>query len=157
MDLHLNNVESHSTNDALCQVWLKLAQWFWRRTIFEISSLYFRYLTIISPWKRRGPLFKQTWILFTQGYFVSSLVEIGPVVLEKKMKIWKVYRQTDGRTDRQTDNGWQVIRKSHLSFKVRWAKNRTDGLTDWLKDRSKTLYPKNIINIIKSWYQFNKC
>ena len=27
----LNKLESSSPNDALCQVWLKLAQWFWRR------------------------------------------------------------------------------------------------------------------------------
>ena len=38
---------------------------------------------------------KKTWIIFTKGCFVSSLVEIGcPVVLEKKMKMSKVYRQT---------------------------------------------------------------
>ena len=30
--------------------------------------------------------------------------------------------QTDGRTDRQTDVQ-QVIRKAHLSFQLRWAKN----------------------------------
>ena len=29
--LHLNKLESPSPKDALCQVWLKLAQWFWRR------------------------------------------------------------------------------------------------------------------------------
>ena len=36
---------------------------------------------------------------FTQGYFVPSLLEIGPVlvVLEKKMKRWKVHRLTDDR------------------------------------------------------------
>ena len=30
-DLYLNKLESPSPKDALCQVWLKLAQWFWRR------------------------------------------------------------------------------------------------------------------------------
>ena len=77
-----------------------------------------------------GPSFEETWIPLTQGCFVPSLVEIGPVVLEKKMKMWKVYRRMDGRTnrrtdrrtDRQTDDGWQVIRKAHLSFQLRWAK-----------------------------------
>ena len=29
--LHLNKLESPSPKDALCQVWLKLAQWFWRK------------------------------------------------------------------------------------------------------------------------------
>ena len=31
MVLNLNKFESPSPKDALCQVWLKLAQWFWRR------------------------------------------------------------------------------------------------------------------------------
>ena len=34
-------------------------------------------------------------------YFVPSLVEIGPVVLEKKMKMWKVY---DNNNDANDDN-----------------------------------------------------
>ena len=43
-------------------------------------------------------------------------VEIGPVVLEKKMKMGKGYRQTDGRTDRWTDDdGQQAIRKFTFS------------------------------------------
>ena len=29
--LHFNKLESPSPKNALCQVWLKLAQWFWRR------------------------------------------------------------------------------------------------------------------------------
>ena len=52
---------------------------------FLISSMYFHYFVIISPWKRAGPSFEQTWIPFTQGCFVPSLVEIGSVVLQKKI------------------------------------------------------------------------
>ena len=37
----------------------------------------------------RGSSFEQTWISFNQGCFSPGLVEIGPVVFEKKM--WKVY------------------------------------------------------------------
>ena len=29
--LHMNKIESLLSKDALCHVWLKLAQWFWRR------------------------------------------------------------------------------------------------------------------------------
>ena len=44
------------------------------------------------PLEKGGPPpFQQTWIPFIQGWFVSSLVEIGPLVLERKMKMWKVY------------------------------------------------------------------
>ena len=47
---------------------------------------------------------------------MPSLDEIGPVVLVKKMKMWKVYRRTDRRTDRQTtDDRW--------SEKLTWALN----------------------------------
>ena len=42
---------------------------------------------------RRPFLFEET-SPFTQGFFLQSLVEIGPVVLEKKMKV-KVYSLID--------------------------------------------------------------
>ena len=42
---------------------------------------------------------------------MPSLVEIGPVVLEKKSKIGK-YRRTDRQTDRQTDDGRQALELS---------------------------------------------
>ena len=81
------------------------------KKIFEFRQCIFA-ISLLSPlgegW---GPSFEQTWICFTQGYFVPSLVEIGQVVLEKKMKMWKVYRQTDRQTDRRMDR-------------------RTDGRTD---------------------------
>ena len=32
---HLNKLESPSSKDALCQVWLKLAEWFWRRKVYR--------------------------------------------------------------------------------------------------------------------------
>ena len=47
--------------------------------------MYFRYLVIISPWKWVGPFFEQTWIPYTQGCLVPSLVEIGLAVQEKKI------------------------------------------------------------------------
>ena len=49
-------------------------------------SFYFYYFPIISPLEKAWPFIWKTWIPFTQGYFVPSLDEIGPVVLEKKMK-----------------------------------------------------------------------
>ena len=53
--LHLEKFESPSPKDALCQVWIKLAQYFWRRGFFNFVILYFPYFRIISPWKRAGP------------------------------------------------------------------------------------------------------
>ena len=48
--LHLDKLKFPSPKDALCQVLLKLDQWFLRRKL--ISSMYFCYFVIISPWKR---------------------------------------------------------------------------------------------------------
>ena len=41
----LNKLESPSPKDALCQVWLILAQWFWRRRFFNFVNVFslFRY------------------------------------------------------------------------------------------------------------------
>ena len=83
------------------------------KNIFKIVK-YFRYFAIISPWKRLGPLFEQIWIPVTQGCLVLSLVEIGAVVLEK-MKMWNIYRQTNGKTD----DGQQGIIKAYLRFQLR--------------------------------------
>ena len=46
--LHLNKLESPSPNDALCQVWLELAQWFWRRffNFVNVFSLFCYYLPL---------------------------------------------------------------------------------------------------------------
>ena len=50
--------------------------------------MYFYFLVIISPpGKGWDPSFEQTWIPFTKEYFVPSLVEIGPLVLEKIFKL----------------------------------------------------------------------
>ena len=38
---------------------------------------------------------------------MPSLVKIEPGVLEKKSKLGKVYRQTDGQIDRQTTDDWR--------------------------------------------------
>ena len=71
----------------------------WKVTEWRLSVLTEWWCFVLwSPiWEGHGPSFEQTWIPFTQGYLVPILVEIGQVVLEKKMKMWKVYRQTDDR------------------------------------------------------------
>ena len=83
--LHLNKVESPSLKDSLCKVWLKLAQWFWRRRFFKFRQCIFAILQLSPLGKGQGPSFEQTWFPFTQGCFVQSLVEICPLVLEKKI------------------------------------------------------------------------
>ena len=87
MVLHLNNLEYPTPKDALLQVWLKLVQWFLRRRFFNFCQcIFFLLYRKLSPLEKgQGPSFQQTWVTFIQGGFVSCLVEIGPVVLEKKI------------------------------------------------------------------------
>ena len=61
--LNLNEHDSSSAEGDFCHVWLKLAQWFRRRGFLKFVNV--------------------NWIPFTQGHFVLSLVEMGPVVLDK--------------------------------------------------------------------------
>ena len=83
------------------------------KKILKFRLCIFTILKLSRFGKGRGPSFEQTWIPFTQGCFVPRLVEIGPVVIEKKMKMWKVY----GRTDRQTtDDRWSEKLTSAFSL-----------------------------------------
>ena len=76
-------LEFPSFMDALCQFGWNWPSGFGEEDLLK-SLMYFRNFVIISPWI--GPLFEQSWIPFTQGYFVPGLVEIDQLVLEKK--IW---------------------------------------------------------------------
>ena len=49
--LKKTNLNPLQPKDALCQVWLKLAEQFQRRR-FYMPSMYFPYFVIISPWKK---------------------------------------------------------------------------------------------------------
>ena len=55
-------------------------------------------------------------ISFTQGCFAPNLVQIGPVVLEKKMKMWKVY-ENDDDSDNNDDNGQRRNSYQKISLK----------------------------------------
>ena len=84
--LHFYKLKSPSSNDALCQVCLKLVKWFLRIIFFNfVKLMYFCYFVIISPWERAGPLHLVNLNPLHQGCFVPSLVESGTVVLEKKI------------------------------------------------------------------------
>ena len=64
---------------------------------FLISSMYFCYFVIIYPWKRAGPFIRRNLNPLHPRMHCAKF-EIGPVFLEKKSKIGKVYRRTDRQT-----------------------------------------------------------
>ena len=73
--LCFNNLEFPLPKHNLYQVWLHLAFWFWRRGFLKKK---FQCIFTLSPLSPLGdglsPSFEQTWIPFTQGWFVPSLV-----------------------------------------------------------------------------------
>ena len=108
---HLNKRESPLPTE----VWLKLSQWFWRRRFLNIYIIIF-FISPLSPLgEGRGPSFEKYLFPSTQKLFVRSLVEIDPVVLEKKMKMWKVYDNDDAIAN---DDGQILIRKANLSLRL---------------------------------------
>ena len=76
-----------SPKDALCQIWLKLAQWFWRR-------FFFYFVNVFSLSRNYLPL-EKGWTLHLNKLESSSqkdalcLIEIEPVVLEKKLFMFR--------------------------------------------------------------------
>ena len=80
----MNKLESPSPKDALCQVWLKLAQWFWRRRLLifiNVFSLFRNYL----PLEKGGALLlKKLESPSPKDALCQDLLKFGSVVLEKK-------------------------------------------------------------------------
>ena len=60
---------------------------FFENTIFKNRQCIFAISLLSLLGNGRGLSFQETWIPITKGYFVHSLVEIGPVVLKKKFKV----------------------------------------------------------------------
>jgi hypothetical protein len=62
LSLHLNKLKSSTPpppQEDLRQIWLKLAQWFWRRRFLKIFSVFL--LSLLSPLgEALSPLFVQT-------------------------------------------------------------------------------------------------
>ena len=74
-------------------------------------------------------------IPFIWGFFLQSLVEIGPVILKRKLKMRKVYKDEKSlQTNWQTNDKQQGIRKAHLSLKLRRSKENTKKTTQVFKN-----------------------
>ena len=97
---HITHLTQFQSNQCLRMIWL-----YHNVNSGKIDIDFF----LNTEWS----LFVKIKVLITQGWFVVSLVEIDPVIPEKKINMWKVYRHTD--------DGQQAIKKAHLSFQLRWA------------------------------------
>ena len=117
------------------------------RVVLE-EEIFFNFVDVFSLFRYYHPLEKDltlnlnktNLIPFTQGYFVSNLIEIGQVVLEKEIKMWKVYDDNNnGNEDGQRIK--ILISKARLRLRLRWVK------TVFGKNvTSKTKYQISIVN-----------
>ena len=91
--LHLNKLKSSSPKAVLCQIWLKSTKWF-------ITRRFLNFVNVFSLFCNYLPLEKDWALYLNKLEFpapMDALVGIGPVVMEKKMKMWKVYDNEDGQ------------------------------------------------------------
>ena len=91
----MNKYYSTSPKDALCKVWLKLIEWFWRRRIlnvdfFLIFPLFHYYLPLESD--------EETSFPFTQECFVNYAIFEWNWPSGSEDENVKSYRQTDSQT-----------------------------------------------------------
>ena len=78
--LNLNSLHPRILYAKFCWNWPSSSE-----EDFKISSMYFQYFLIISPWIKAGPFIWTNFNPLPKGCFVPSLVKIGSVVQEKKI------------------------------------------------------------------------
>ena len=145
---------------------------------YKMLSIYFHYFRITSLSKGRGPSFELTWIPFTQGYFVPSLSEIGPGVLEKKIiKSCQFFfipnnlpfgkgvtlHLNNFESPSPRDTFLRVwLKLSQCFWRRRWTDGQTDGQTDdrwsekltwaFISDKLKLKYLISIYIKSSNWF-----
>ena len=75
------NTFEQSSVYCMVEIGVKLLE----RKLFKFVNIFSLFRNYIPLEKGRGPSFEQTWLPFSQGWFLSRLVEIDPLVLEKKI------------------------------------------------------------------------
>ena len=125
MVLHLNKLQSPSPKDALCQVWLKLAKWFWRRRFLNfvnVFSLFGNYLSlekggvlylnifnnIESPSPEDEDALFQVLLKLAKWFWRRRIFNFVNV-----FSLFRNYRRRQRRQRRTTDKFW--------SEKITWA------------------------------------
>ena len=110
--LYLNKLESLLPKDDLCQDWLRLAQWFWRRRFLNFINLYNLFSNYL-PLEKGGALHLNK---FESPSLIDTLCQVWLKLAQwfwrRRLKMWKVY-------DNDNDDGQILIRKAYLSLRLR--------------------------------------
>jgi hypothetical protein len=84
--LYFNNLEFPLPKDALYQIWLKLACWFWTIFFFDINTSEYGF-PYCGPSEPLGPWFEETWIYIISESFHVNMTYSGSVVQKKIFKL----------------------------------------------------------------------
>ena len=104
--LHWNKVEIHLPKDALCYVWLKLAQWFWRKRFSESCQFIFTIFQLSPLGKGYDRSFEET----------APKNELFPVWFKLAQWLWRI-RWCDKFTDRRSIDQKSILALSdHISL-----------------------------------------
>ena len=95
------------------------------KIFFLFHQCIFDIILFSSHWKIPWPLFEK-----------NLKSDVCLVFLEKKIKMWKIYKKTDG----QVDDEKQAIRKAHLSFQLRLVNKKQPDLWNSI---TKSIFKKN--------------
>ena len=117
MALHLNKLESPPPKNALCQCWLKLAQWFWEEDFF------FNFVNVFSLFRNYLPLDEGVALHMNKLESSSHKDALCQVWLKLAQLIWRrrwkcEKNDNDDDDNNATGNGQIVIRKAHLSLRL---------------------------------------
>ena len=85
---------------------------------------FFCYLVITSPWKRTGHFNWTNLIPFTQDALCQVWLKFAQWFWRRR---WKCEKFTTTTTTTRTNNEQILIRKAHLSLRLRWAKTCQKG------------------------------
>ena len=108
--LSFNKLEFTSLKDALCQVWLKLAQWF-------LKIEFFNFVNVFSLFPNDLPLEKGMVLHLNKLEFPLPKDVLCQVWL--KLAQWFLRRRckcekfTDGKTNRRTDGQQAILSRTH--------------------------------------------
>ena len=121
------------------------------KKIFKFSQCIFAISQLSPLGEKRAHSFEQIWNPFTQGCLVQVWLKLVEWFWRRRWKCDKfTTTPTTTTTTTTTDNGQILIRKTHLSLRLRWAKR---GCTKWRF--SKIWVYKNTKNLIDNLHHFD--
>ena len=165
MVLHLNKLESLSPKDALCQLWLKLAEWIWKRRFLNfvnVFSLFRNYLPLEKGRARSQFLFgscidcirlkkmQYAWVWYSSMILIHSYNNFGfhIMIIRSRCRI-----PSNASKERDFDFTDVYYRKIH---------NKITHKCKWLQVKNVMLYIcknlkhwKNcVIHVSKTWIYY---